>query len=104
EGEPAPGRPAAPPPLAATITTSPLDISAVKRAVDLVRSHKASDASEVKSSISDPVAQKLVEWVILRSDDASSDFSRYAAFIGANPGWPSTVTLRRKAEALLFQE
>ena len=43
--------------------------------------------------------KKLVEWVILRSDDAGADFARYVAFIAANPTWPSIVTLRRKAEA-----
>ena len=46
-----------------------------------------------------PLAKKLVEWVILRSDDSGADFARYVAFISANPSWPSIVTLRRKAEA-----
>ena len=93
-----------PPPLATTITTSKLDIDAVKRAVELVRSRKTSEASDLEKSISDPVARKVVEWVILRSDDAGADFSRYAAFIAAGPNWPSIVTLRRKAEATIFQE
>jgi soluble lytic murein transglycosylase len=53
--------------------------------------------------IGDPVARKLVEWAILRSDDGA-DFPRYGAFIAANPNWPSIVTLRRKAEATLFQD
>ncbi len=93
------------PPAAATIVTAAaLDVAAVKRAVELVRNSKQSEASEVKKNISDPVAKKLVEWVILRSDDSGADFARYVAFISANPNWPSTVTLRRKAEATAFQE
>ena len=70
----------------------------------MVRSRKQTDASEVKKNISDPAAKKLVEWVILRSDNSGADFARYAAFITANPHWPSIVTLRRKAEAAAFQE
>src|SRR5262249_47437057 len=46
----------------------------------------------------------LVEWVILRSEDGSSDLSRYAAFITGNPSWPSIPLLRRRAEAALWQE
>ena len=57
-----------------------------------------------RRSISDPAAKKLVEWVILRSDDSGADFARYTAFITANPTWPSIVTLRRKAEATAFQD
>ena len=69
-----------------------------------MRNRKHTDASEVKKNISDPAAKKLVEWVILRSDDSGADFARYVAFIAANPTWPSIVTLRRKAEAAAFQE
>jgi soluble lytic murein transglycosylase len=89
---------------AASSMTSPMDLSAVKQAVDLVRKNRQDEATNVEGTISDPLARKLVEWVILRSEDGSSDFSRYAAFIGANPSWPSIGTLRRRAEAVIWQE
>ena len=93
------------PPAATTIVTAAaIDVAAVKRAIELVRGSKQSEANEVRKNISDPVAKKLVEWVILRSDDSGADFGRYVAFISANSNWPSTVTLRRKAEAAAFQE
>jgi soluble lytic murein transglycosylase len=93
------------PPAATTIiTTAAIDVSAVKRAIEMVRHHKSSDAAEVRKSISDPVARNLVEWVTLRSDDYGANFSQYAAFIAAHPHWPSTVMLRRKAEAMAWQE
>ena len=95
---------ALPAPANTIVTAAAIDVSAVKRAIEMVRSRKQTDASEVKKNISDPVAKKLVEWVILRSDDSGADFTRYAAFIAANPNWPSIVTLRRKAEAAAFQE
>ena len=55
-------------------------------------------------TISDPVARKLVEWAILRSDDNEVDYSRYVAFITENPSWPSIGLLRRRAEAALWQD
>ncbi len=97
--------PGAAPPFAAapTTTTSPLDLSAVKQGIDLVRKNRQGEATDVERTISDPVARKLVEWVILRSEDGSSDFSRYAAFVAANPGWPGIEALRRRAEAVMWQ-
>jgi soluble lytic murein transglycosylase len=89
---------------AATTTTSPLDLSAVKQAIDLVRKNRQGEATDVERTISDPVARKLVEWVILRSEDGSSDFSRYAGFIAANPSWPGVEALRRRAEAVMWQD
>jgi peptidoglycan lytic transglycosylase len=98
--------PSAVPPFATTTATatSPLDISAVKQAIDLVRKNHQGEATDVEHTISDPVARKLVEWVILRSEDGSSDFSRYAAFIAANPSWPGIEMLRRRAEAVLWED
>jgi soluble lytic murein transglycosylase len=90
--------------MATSSATSPLDLAAVKQAVDLVRRGRTDEATNIESTISDPLARKLVEWLILRSDDSTADFARYAAFIAANPSWPSIVTLRRRAEATAWQE
>ena len=109
----APPAPAMPPPLlrstpalamATSAATSPLDLAAVKQAVDLVGKSRSDEAANLETTISDPLARKLVEWLVLRSDDSTANFSRYAAFIAANPSWPSIVTLRRRAEAMLWQE
>ena len=99
-----PGHASPPLAYAATATTSSIDIAAVKRAIDFAKRGHVDEATDIEGTISDPLARKLVEWAILRSDDADSDFSRYAAFIAANPGWPSIVTLRRRAEAILWQQ
>ncbi len=100
DGQPLP----VPAPANTIITTAALDVTAVKRAVELVRTRKQSDATELKRNISDPVAKKLVEWIVLRSDDCGASFERYVAFINENPTWPSIITLRRKAEAAAWQE
>ncbi|MGA8495624.1 MAG: lytic transglycosylase domain-containing protein [Xanthobacteraceae bacterium] len=108
-----PPAPAMPPPLlrstpalamATSAATSPLDLNALKQAVDLVGKSRSDEAASLENSISDPLARKLIEWLVLRSDDTTATFARYAAFIAANPSWPSIVTLRRRAEAMLWQE
>jgi soluble lytic murein transglycosylase len=90
--------------MASSSATSPLDLAAVKQAVDLVGKSRSDEAANLESTISDPLARKLVEWLVLRSDDNTANFARYSAFIAANPSWPSIVTLRRRAEAVLWQE
>jgi soluble lytic murein transglycosylase len=82
----------------------PPDLAAVKQAIELVRQRKQGEASELERSIQDPVAQKLVEWALLRHSDSQAGFERYAAFVRANPDWPSIPLLRRRAEARLWQE
>ena len=90
--------------MATTSNTSPLDLAAVKQAIELTHKGRPDEATSVESTISDPLARKLVEWVMLRSDDADLDFPRYAAFIAANPSWPGISALRRRAEAALWQQ
>jgi soluble lytic murein transglycosylase len=89
---------------APTASTPSTDVDAVKQAIHLVHTGKIDAATSAEHDISDPLARKLVEWVILRNDDNGADFARYNAFVTANPGWPSIVTFRRRAEAMLWQE
>src|SRR5436190_227813 len=62
------------------------------------------DADAAEASISDPVARKLAEWVILRSDNTNPTFQRYAAFVEANPSWPHSPLFRRRAENALWND
>ncbi|MDQ8726204.1 lytic transglycosylase domain-containing protein [Bradyrhizobium sp. LHD-71] len=88
--------------IASSLSTSQADLDALERAIELARRGKGADATEMKSAISDPVAQKLAEWMILRSDGNGASAERYRAFIVANPGWPSVNYLRRRGEASLW--
>ena len=72
--------------------------------IELVRKQKASDATQAQAAISDPVARKLAEWLILRSDNNGASVERYRAFISANPSWPSQTFLRRRIEAALWDD
>src|SRR4030095_1568333 len=55
-------------------------------------------------SIGDPLARKLVEWTILRSDESDAGFNRFAAFASENPSWPNATMMRRRAESALWDE
>jgi soluble lytic murein transglycosylase len=92
--------------LAGAATSSlPLpDLAAVKVAIALARNGEPAQASDVEEGIGDPVARKVVEWVILRGDKNAIDFRRYVAFISDNPSWPGIGLLRRRAEAALWKE
>ncbi len=89
---------------ASTTSTSEADLAAVKHAIELARRNKPKDATEVEGRIADPLARKLVEWAILRSDENGAEFTRFRDFIAANPSWPSLVMFRKRAEAMLWQE
>jgi soluble lytic murein transglycosylase len=82
----------------------PPELAAVRQAFDLIRKGKFEEATAVQGSIADPVAKKLVEWMLLRRGDSNVGFSRYVAFINDNPDWPSIPLLRRRAEARLWQQ
>src|SRR4051794_13870884 len=101
---PAARKPAPVPVLAATSSTSQADTDALEKVIELVRARKPADATQVKASISDAVAQKLAEWIILRSDNNGASVERYRAFIEANPSWPSQTFLRRRLEAALWDD
>jgi soluble lytic murein transglycosylase len=89
---------------AATSSLPSPDLAAVKVAIALARRGELAQASDVAEGIGDPVARKMVEWAILRSDKNEVEFGRYVAFIFDNPSWPGIGLLRRRAEAALWKE
>ncbi|MGY4289290.1 soluble lytic murein transglycosylase [Bradyrhizobium sp. LM2.7] len=93
----APSDKPAPPPLTG-------DLAALKDTIDLARKGKNDDAGAARGRIADPAGQKLAEWFMLRHSESTANFKRYAAFLAANPDWPSSALLRRRAEARLWQE
>ncbi|MGH6665422.1 MAG: hypothetical protein ACREB2_11055, partial [Pseudolabrys sp.] len=60
--------------MAPTTATSADDIAAVKRAIDAAHKGRLADADAAESSIKDPVARKLAEYAILRSDNTNPSF------------------------------
>jgi soluble lytic murein transglycosylase len=100
----APRKPVTPAAVAATSSTSQADKDTLENVIELVRKRKPNDASSYADSISDPVARKLAEWIILRSEDNGANVERYRAFLSANPSWPSQTFLRRRLEAAMWDD
>jgi soluble lytic murein transglycosylase len=102
---PTPARkPVTPAAVAATSSTSQPDMDALENVIELIRKHRPDDATQVEATISDPVARKLSEWLILRSDNNNATVERYRAFLNANPSWPSQTFLRKRLEAALWDD
>jgi soluble lytic murein transglycosylase len=97
-------KPPTPAAVAATSSTSKADTDALENVIELVRKHKPADANQAEAAISDPVARKLAEWIILRSEDNGASVERYRAFVSSNPSWPSQSFLRRRIEAALWDD
>jgi soluble lytic murein transglycosylase len=97
-------KPPVPAAVAATSSTSRADADALENVIELIREHKPADATQTAAAISDPVARKLAEWIILRSDNNGASVERYRAFVAANPSWPSQAFLRRRIEAALWDD
>jgi soluble lytic murein transglycosylase len=97
-------KPALPAAVAATASTSKADMDTLENVIELIRKHKPDDAIQAAAGITDPVARKLAEWIILRSDDNGATVERYRAFLSANPSWPSQTFLRRRLEAALWDD
>ena len=55
-------------------TSIPPGLAAVKQALELVRLHKAREATALATSFGDPVARKLVEWALLRHAESEARF------------------------------
>ena len=97
-------KPTIPAAMAATSSTSQADTEALANVIELVGKHRPDDATQSEAMISDPVAKKLAEWIILRSDNNNASVERYGTFIAANPSWPSQSFLRRRLEAALWDD
>ncbi len=96
-----PARPILPLAAASSALTSPLDLTAVKQAIALVHKGRGDEATNVEKTIIDPVARKLVEWVILRSDETTVDFP-LRRLHRCKPELAEHRTLRYHAEAALW--
>jgi len=80
------------------------DVATLRHLIEAIRAGRTGEADAAERNLSDPVARKLAEWIILRSDSTDATFPRYAAFIDANPTWPHVTLFRRRAENALWND
>ncbi|MBI3700274.1 MAG: transglycosylase SLT domain-containing protein [Afipia sp.] len=90
--------------MSSTSSTSKADAEALEEAIELLRKKKPQDATQLEAAIGDPLARKLAEWIILRTDDNGAPAERYRAFLADNPSWPSQILLKRRGEGALWDD
>ncbi len=90
--------------IAPTEATSTADLAALKQVIAAAQKGRDADADKAEATIRDPVAKTLAEWVILRSNDTSPGFQRYADFIANHPDWPHASLFARRAEDALWND
>jgi soluble lytic murein transglycosylase len=78
------------------------DIAKVAAAFKAIASNGAAKAADLKAGISDPLAQRLIDWERLRRGQGEA--AEYLAFLTQNPDWPNRELLERRMEETLFQE
>jgi soluble lytic murein transglycosylase len=90
--------------VAASSATTASDTALVKQVIDATKKGNEAVADVAERSIADPVARKLAEWIVLRSDNTHPTFQRYANFVRDNPSWPHSPLFRRRAENALWND
>ncbi len=87
---------------ARSIAPSKEDAQRIRDAIEAVRSNSMSHFGEIKSAITNPVGQKLVEWVRLRA--GYGEATEYRAFLKDNPLWPERSMMVQRMEEALFTQ
>ena len=80
------------------------DLALVKEAINLARKAKTDEATGRATGSPIRPPRSSSNGPSCATPRPTANFGRYAAFIAANPEWPSAAQLRRRAEARLWQE
>ncbi|SDP23240.1 soluble lytic murein transglycosylase [Filomicrobium insigne] len=84
-----------------TLPLSPADGEALKAAFDAIGKNDFANAKSLRGQIDNPVAQKLIDWGLLRRGEGAIE--SYQAFLAANPQWPNRWLLIEHLEAMMLQ-
>lgn len=76
------------------------DASAIVQAFKAVASSNLTQAGQLKSQMTDPVARKLIDWYRLRG--GFGEAAEYRDFLKENPGWPDRPLMTQRLEEALF--
>lgn len=77
------------------------ELSLVSRTLEAYREGDLAEGDRLAARITDPAAAALAEWFAIRSGHPVG-FDRMATFQKANPDWPISTLLRRRAEEALL--
>ncbi len=94
----------APPAMSASSSINQGDLRTLVNAVNAANAGRGTEALSQASSMSDPVARKLVTWLVIRNAPNDLGFDNINTFLQEEPGWPTQSTLRRRAERVMLAE
>lgn len=78
------------------------DSAKISAAFKAISAGDGAKAGELRATISDPLAHRLIEWAWLRGGHGQA--AEYLKFLAENPDWPSREILQRRMEETLFEE
>ena len=85
-------------------SASASDVAQIKAAIAAFERGETSAALDVRSSLSDPAAVALLDWLAVRLASRQAGFSRIDAFYRGHRDWPMANWVRRRAEEALWLE
>jgi len=77
---------------------SPREKEHLARAMQAAAKNNWAQARAAIAPARNPVLHKIVEWAFLRAPGPHTGFLERTRFLAANPKWPSTTEIRRRAE------
>lgn len=80
------------------------ELGTLKAAVIAAKNGRAGEAMAAATQLNDPVARKLVTWLVIRHAPNDLGFDNISEFLREEADWPTPSTLRQRAERVLFQE
>ncbi len=84
-----------------TALASPLSAREKQALSEAVKSAAKRNWARARADIAtarNPLLSKIIEWAYLREPGEHASFATRTAFVAANPKWPATETIRRRAE------
>ncbi|WP_177176862.1 lytic transglycosylase domain-containing protein [Faunimonas pinastri] len=75
----------------------------LRNALDEVRGGHYDKAEDISKGLPDPLAFRLVSWLVARAPDASPSLSEIEAVRASHPDWPEPNRLRVRAESAFFR-
>jgi len=76
----------------------------LRDAIDLIDNKRFNDADFLSRSFANPLATKIIDWLIVQDPDSGASFDRIEAFVRANSDWPSISIIRARAEMAMLKE
>lgn len=88
----------------ASPSVSASDVAQIKSAITALERGDLNGALAMRSSLTDPGAAVLLDWLSIRLASRNVGFSRIDAFYRAHPDWPLANLVRRRAEEAMWLE